>query len=141
MEDFLTRLAYYYLIAMGIGLLLAIILFAFAYRQIRRMNIPPDAGFAETLLLMPFVVVVFVDLLDLAFDFLAAPLAWIILDRMGLKALRNVATLEALVPFTQVIPTMTLAWIGVRLFGRERFERDGDVIIVDPPVRELPPRK
>jgi hypothetical protein len=141
LEELLTRLAYGYLIAMGIGLVLVTILFIFAYRQVRRMHIPPDAGFAETLLLTPFVVVLFVDLLDLAFDFLSAPIAWLILDRMGLKALRNVAALEALVPFTQLIPTMTLAWIGVRLLGRERFERDGNVIIVDPPLRELPPRK
>jgi hypothetical protein len=141
MEDFLTRLAYFYLIAMGIGLVLVTILFLFAYRQVRRMHIPPDASFAETLLLTPFVVVLFVDLLDLAFDFLSAPIAWLLLDRMGLKALRNVAALEALVPFTQVIPTMTLAWIGVRLFGRERFEREDRITIVDPPMRELPPRK
>lgn len=141
MEEILTTLAYYYLIAMGIGLVLAAILFVFAYRQVRRMNIPPDAGFAETLLLTPFVVVLFVDMLDLAFDFLAAPVAWIILDRMGLKALRNVSVVEALVPFTQLIPTMTLAWIGVRLLGRERFERSGNVIIVDPPLRELPPQR
>jgi hypothetical protein len=141
LEELLTRLAYGYLIAMGIGLVLVTILFIFAYRQVRRMHIPSDAGFAETLLLTPFVVVLFVDLLDLAFDFLSAPIAWLILDRMGLKALRNVAALEALVPFTQLIPTMTLAWIGVRLLVRERFERDGNVIIVDPPLRELPPRK
>jgi hypothetical protein len=36
---------------------------------------------------------------------------------------------------------MTLAWIGVRLLGRERFERRGNVIIVDPPLRELPPQE
>jgi hypothetical protein len=140
MEEFLTRLAYFYLIAMGIGLVLVTILFIFAYRQVRRMHIPPDAGFVETLLLTPFVVVLFVDLLDLAFDFLAAPIAWVVLDRMGLKALRNISALEALVPFTQVIPTMTIAWVGVRLLGRERFERDGKVIIMEPPPRELPPR-
>jgi hypothetical protein len=135
-EELLRQLAFYYLIAMGIGLVLAAVLFIFAYRQVRRMNIPPDAGFAETLLLTPLVVVLFVDMLDLAFDFLAAPIAWVILDRMGLKALRNISALEALVPFTQVVPTMTLAWFGVRLLGRERFERDGKVTIIDPPLRE-----
>ena len=42
-------------------------------------------------------------------------------DRLGLKGLRGFATLESFVPFTQMIPTMTMSWIGVRLFGRERF--------------------
>jgi hypothetical protein len=36
---------------------------------------------------------------------------------------------------------MTIAWIGVRLLGRERFEREDRITIVDPPMRELPPRK
>jgi len=60
-------------------------------------------------------VVVLIDLLDFALDFLAAPLAWVILDRLGLKALRGVSTVEALIPLTQVVPTMTLCWIGARL--------------------------
>ena len=57
-----------------------------------------------------------IDLLDFALDFLAAPISWIILDRLGLKALRGVSTVESLIPFTQAIPTMTLAWVWVRLF-------------------------
>jgi hypothetical protein len=36
---------------------------------------------------------------------------------LGLKALRNTAVLEAIIPGTQIIPTLTLAWIGVRLFN------------------------
>jgi hypothetical protein len=57
-----------------------------------------------------------IDLLDFALDFLAAPISWIILDRLGLKALRGVSMLESLVPFTQAIPTMTIARNWVRLF-------------------------
>jgi hypothetical protein len=136
MNELFTQFLTYAAIIMGISLLLAAILFIFAYRSARRLNIPPDAGFAETLLLTPLVVVLFIDLLDLAVDFLAAPIAWIILDRMGLRALRNISVLEALVPFTQVIPTMTLAWIGVRVLGRERFERPAKVVIIDPPLQE-----
>ena len=29
----------------------------------------------------------------------------------------TIATLEAIIPGTQIIPTLTLAWIGVRLFN------------------------
>jgi hypothetical protein len=56
-------------------------------------------------------------LLDLTLDFLAAPFAWIILDKLNLRALRNIATIEAVIPGTQVIPTLTIAWIVVRLFN------------------------
>jgi hypothetical protein len=106
-----------YLIAgMGISLLLAILLFIVVIRQMKRIEVPPDATFTETLLLTPFLVVVFVDLLDFGLDVLAAPFAWVILDRMGLKALRGVSAVEALIPFTQAIPTMTISWLGARLF-------------------------
>ena len=105
----------YLLIGMGISLVLAILLFVIVIRQLKRIDVPPNAGFAETLLYTPFLVVVFIDLLDFGLDFLSAPFAWVILDRLGLKALRGVSTVEALIPFTQVIPTMTLSWIVARL--------------------------
>ncbi len=69
------------------------------------------------MLYTPFLLVVFIDLLDFALDVLALPFTWAILDRLGLKALRNIAAFEALLPFTQLIPTMTLAWFAARLFG------------------------
>jgi hypothetical protein len=81
------------------------------------LHIPSDATFSETLLLAPLSLVILIDLLDLALDFLAAPISWAILDRLGLKALRGVASVEALVPGTQLIPTLTLCWFGVRLLG------------------------
>lgn len=84
---------------------------------LKRLNIPPEATFAETLSLVPLGAVMAIDLLDLGLDILAAPLSWVILDKLGLKALRNVAAIEALVPGTQIIPTLTLCWFGVRLFG------------------------
>jgi hypothetical protein len=93
------------------------LLLVYAYRTVRHLDIPPDAGLADTLHVTPFLVVVGIDLLDLTLDVLAAPAAWIILDRLGLKALRNVATLEAIIPGTQIIPTLTLAWIVVRVFN------------------------
>ena len=103
---------------MGISLVAAILLFVLVVRQIKQLNIPPDATFNETLRQVPFLLVVFLDLLDLGLDVLAAPISWVILDRMGLKALRNVSTVEALFPFTQPIPTLTLCWLGVRLFPK-----------------------
>ena len=102
---------------MSFSLLLAIILFFFVVRRMKHLDIPPNAGFGETLLYTPFLLVIFIDLLDFALDILAAPFAWVILDRLGLKALRNIAAFEALLPFTGFIPTMTLAWIAARIFG------------------------
>jgi hypothetical protein len=101
--------------AMAISFILSILLLLVVIRQAKKINVPEGAGFAETLLYTPFLVVVLIDLLDFALDFLAAPLAWVILDRLGLKALRGVSTVEALIPLTQVVPTMTLCWIGARL--------------------------
>lgn len=101
---------------MAVSLILALILLVTVVRQLKRIEVPPGAGFAETLLYTPFSVVLLIDLLDLALDFLAVPFAWVILDRLGLKALRAASAVEAAIPFTQGIPTMTLFWIGARVF-------------------------
>ncbi len=114
--EFLRDFGLTLLTLMGVALLLALLLLFIVWRQVKRIHIPPDATFGETLLLTPFLVVLMIDLLDFALDFLAAPFSWIILDRLGLKALRGVSIIESLIPFTQAIPTMTLAWIWVRLF-------------------------
>ena len=103
-----------------------------ALLKIRKLDVPPNASFIETLYYTPLLVVIAVDLLDLVFDFLAAPISWTLLDRLGLKALRGVSTVEALIPGTQLIPTMTLCWIGARLlrvtgnqwFQTERLSQD-----------------
>ena len=42
---------------------------------------------------------------------------WIALDRMGLYNLRNKATIEALIPVTNVIPTFTACWFAARLLN------------------------
>jgi hypothetical protein len=102
---------------MVISTLLAGFIFVLAIRGLRRIQVPAGAGFSETLLYTPFIVVVFIDLLDWGLDILAAPIAWVVLDRLGLKALRGVSAVEALIPFTQFIPTMTLCWLGVRFLG------------------------
>jgi hypothetical protein len=121
MEEFLQNFVLILLSVMSVALILAILLLAIIIIQVRRIQVPPGAGFAETLLYTPLLVVLFLDVLDLALDFLSAPIAWVVLDRLGLKGLRGVATVESLIPFTQAIPVMTLSWIGVRLFGKDRF--------------------
>lgn len=109
------------IIVVAVSLILGLTLATIALFKLRKLDVPPNASFSETLFYTPLLVVVAVDLLDLAFDFLAAPLSWTLLDRLGLKALRGVSTVEALIPGTQLIPTMTLCWIGVRLIRRTGF--------------------
>jgi hypothetical protein len=99
---------------MGFSLLGFFLLIGFVVRRMRQIDVPPDADFNQTLLLTPFIAVLAIDLLDLGLDMLAAPIVWILLDRLGLKALRNVAAVEALLPFTQPIPTLTVCWLAVR---------------------------
>lgn len=103
--------------AMAICFILALFLFLVVVRKMRKINVPPGAGFSETLLYTPFLLAIFIDLLDFALDALAAPFTWVILDRLGLRALRGVFAFEAFLPFTQFIPLMTLSWFGARIFG------------------------
>ncbi len=116
LED-LRAVGLFLLAGMAVSLLLALLLFVFSVRHLRRLNIPRDAGFGETLHYTPLVLVLFIDLLDWGLDILAAPVVWLVLDRLGLRALRNVSAVEALIPFTQFIPALTLSWLWVRLFG------------------------
>ena len=105
------------LVIMAISALISLTILLLSANKLRKLDIPPNATFAETLHYTPLLVVVAIDLLDLAFDVLAAPFSWIILDRLGLKALRGVAAAEALIPGTQLIPTLSICWFGVRLLG------------------------
>jgi len=114
---------------MAIAGVLGGIMLAIAVHRLRSLNIPPDASFSETLLLTPLSIVIAIDLLDLALDVLAAPLSWAILDRLGLRALRGLAAVEALLPGTQFIPTLTLCWFGIRLLD-SRLGASGRRLIV-----------
>lgn len=115
--EFLRMVGLVLLTGMTIALLLALLLFVFVIRQLRKIYVPVEAGFSETLRYTPFLVVVFIDLLDFALDVLAAPFTCIILDRLGLKSLRGVSVVQALIPLTQAIPALTLSWIAVNWFG------------------------
>ena len=85
-------------------------------RSIRRLRIPPDADFFTTMRYIPLPLAIVLDLLDFGLDIFSAPIMWIALDRMGLYNLRNKATIEALIPFTNVLPTFTVSWFAARLF-------------------------
>lgn len=100
------------------GLVAAGLLAAWVLTRIRRIRMPPEADFITALQLTPLSVVVLLDLLDFSLDIFAAPFAWALLGRLGLKPLRGVTVVEALIPGTQVLPTMTAAWLIVRLFRR-----------------------
>lgn len=103
-------------VVLGIALVLAVIVLAWAFYRLRRLRIPEGADVFTTLRAVPLALVVGLDLLDLALDTLSAPITWLVLGRFRLGALQKVATAEALIPGTQLLPTMTLAWIVARTF-------------------------
>lgn len=96
------------------AVLLGALVLAWAFRTLRRIRVPQDADFFTTLRAVPLSLVVGLDLLDLGLDVLSTPIIWVILSRFRLQALRNVASIEALIPFTAPIPTLTLAWFAAR---------------------------
>lgn len=102
------------LIAMATALLIASIGLVLIARHIRNLRVPRNADFFTTLRYVPLVLVILLDLLDFGLDLLAAPVSWLVLDRMGLYGLRNKAAIEALIPFTQPIPTFTIGWFMAR---------------------------
>jgi hypothetical protein len=104
------------------------LILARVYRKLRRIRLPPDADFFTTVRAVPLSLVVALDLLDLGLDVLSAPIIWFVLNRLGLQSLRNVASFEALIPFTGPIPILTLAWLASRVLGLGQ--------VIDPSVIE-----
>ncbi|WP_254150895.1 hypothetical protein [Candidatus Chloroploca mongolica] len=115
MLENLSTIFFWILVAMGVALIIAVVGLALMWHQIKALRVPYHAGFFTTLQYVPLSLVILLDLLDFALDIFAAPISWITLDRLGLRGLRNKAALEALIPFTQPIPTFTIAWIATRL--------------------------
>jgi hypothetical protein len=97
-----------------IALVLSGLILAVAFRRLRRIRLPPNPDFFTTVRAVPLSLVVGLDLLDLALDSFSSPIIWFLLRRMNLESLRRVATIEAILPFTGPIPTLTLAWIAAR---------------------------
>ncbi|NLG71998.1 MAG: hypothetical protein GX495_08165 [Chloroflexi bacterium] len=108
------------LILAGISLVLALVLMAYIVWRVRRIHLPPDADPITALRATPLIVVIMLDLLDFSLDFLSAPFSWVILGYLGLKPLRGVTVAESIIPFTQFLPTMTVAWIFARLTDPDR---------------------
>jgi hypothetical protein len=111
--------------ALGLGGLLLL------HRRLLRLDVPPHAGLATTLRAVPLGLVIVLDLLDLGLDIFATPIVWLVLSRYRLHALRNAATLEAVIPFTNVVPTLTVAWLTVRAFQLGDRPRRGMVLDAD----------
>jgi hypothetical protein len=112
-KTFLQVLLAVVLIALALsGLVLAV-----AFRRLRHIRLPPNPDFFTTVRAVPLSLVVGLDLLDLALDSFASPIIWFLLRRANLEALRKVATVEAILPFTGPIPTLTLAWLAARTFN------------------------
>jgi hypothetical protein len=101
-------------IVMAACVMIALIGLFMLMRRIRRLHIPQEADFFTTMRHIPLSLVIMLDLLDFGLDIFSAPIVWIVLDRMGLPNLRNKAVVEALIPFTNVIPTFTAGWLAAR---------------------------
>jgi hypothetical protein len=122
-ESLTQSLQYFAVIAgiiMSIALALAMLLLGWVLWQVKQIDLPAGADFKTALLATPFSVVLLLDLLDIGLNFMSAPAGWAILTYLGLRPLRGVAVVEGFLPGTEAIPTMTLAWIVVRLF-KNRF--------------------
>ena len=102
-----------------VALILAAIVLTVAFRALRkvRVRVPANADFSTTVRAVPLSLVIGLDLLDLGLDVFSAPIIWWILNRFGLQALRNVATVEALIPISAPIPTLTIAWLAARVLN------------------------
>jgi len=106
----------------GVGLAGAVVLLVLAFQQIKDVDVPEDADFFETLQLIPITVPLALDFLDLAFDVFSAPISWVVLEMLGLRALQMVTVFESLVPGTQLIPTLTICWFVAK--GMKHKDKD-----------------
>jgi hypothetical protein len=110
LRDFIAAAA----LAVVLILVLAAAALYLAYRKLRRIRIAGDSDFFTTIRAVPLALVVGLDLLDLGLDVFSTPITWLLLDRLGLKALRNVATIKAAIPLGDMIPALTIAWLATR---------------------------
>ena len=109
------------------GLVLSSVLLVWVIWRVRRIDLPAGADALTALQHTPFVVVLLLDLLDLGLDIFSVPLTWPLLGRLGLAPLRGVTVIEGLIPGTQLVPTMTLAWLFTRWLDRRRPNRVLDI--------------
>jgi len=103
------------LIIMAVCVVVSLLGLLLVARSIRRLRIPADADFFTTMRHVPITLPILLDMLDFGLDIFAAPISFVLLDRMGLRGLRNKAAIEALIPFTQPIPTFIISWVPSRM--------------------------
>ena len=111
----LRELLAFFAVVSAVALVAALVLGLLLWRRLRKLQVAPGAGFWETLRAVPVGLVVLLDLLDLSLDVLSTPIVWWLLGRLNLRALREVASVEALIPFTGPLPTMTICWVVARM--------------------------
>lgn len=104
-------------VALVIGLAAAVLLGVWVLLKVKRLRVPAGADFMTALQLTPLSVVILLDLLDFSLDIFGAPVAWSLLSYLGLQPLRGVTLVESLIPGTQLLPTMTIAWLAARWLG------------------------
>lgn len=114
----LSVLAIIALIGLGLSLLLA----AWIFIRVRRINLPAGTEFFDALRATPLSVVILLDLLDLSLDIFSAPVAWFILSKLGLEPLRPVTVIKDLIPLPglEALPMMTIAWGISRVWKNAR---------------------
>lgn len=137
MDDGLRTFGQVLLSLLVIGVVLGLLVLALVWRKLSRIRVPANADFFTTIRAVPLGLVVGLDLLDLGLDIFATPIVWFVLSRFKLQALRNVAAVEALVPFTQPVPTLTIAWLAARALNLGDTRQSYDHTIID--VEEIEP--
>lgn len=118
LHTLLSVLAIIALIGLGLSLLLA----AWIFIRVRRINLPAGTEFFDALRATPLSVVILLDLLDLSLDIFSAPVAWFILSKLGLEPLRPVTVIKDLIPLPglEALPMMTIAWGVSRVWKNAR---------------------
>lgn len=122
------------------ALIAGVAVLALAVRKLRRIRVPADADFFTAVRAVPLSLVVGLDLLDFGLDVFSAPIIWVLLNRTGLQALRNTAAIEALIPITGPIPTMTISWFAARLLNLGRAYDPNVIETVQVGPNEFAPR-
>jgi hypothetical protein len=119
MDEFNWRALLLVFIAVSaVGLTLSLAVLGWVLWRVRKIQLPVGADALTALRMTPLAVVILLDLLDLSLDIFSAPVSWTILGYLGLSPLRGVTVVESLIPGTQLVPTMTLAWLAARWLGR-----------------------
>jgi len=111
----LNTIIWIFVAVIAIAILITLTLVVWIVLRIRRINLPPNADFLIALRATPLIVVIVLDLLDFSMDIFSAPITWVLLSYLRLAPLRTVAVVKDLIPVTNFIPLMSLAWLYARL--------------------------